>query len=138
MGSSHFAAEVRGGVTLITVRDGLFDAMPETAEPVPLVAAVVGEFRSAIAGRSAVVVDLRRAGEVNKRTLSVSFQLAHALAATGARCALCGSADLKQIWDLCTGGTIAQCFEDLPAAIVAAGGTDNPAEPAAACAVKPR
>ena len=132
MGSSHITADARGGVTVVTVRDGLFDDMPEMAESVPLVAEVVSEFRSAIASLSAVVVDLRRAGEVNGRTLSVTFQFAHALTATGARRALCGAADLKQIWDLCRGGTIAPCFEDLPAAIAAAGGSDNPAEPSAA------
>jgi hypothetical protein len=125
----HLATEIRGGVTVVTARDGLFDAIPEMAESVPIVAEVVDEFRSAIAGRQAVVVDLRRAGEVNKRTLSVAFQLARALTAIGARRALCGSTDLKQIWDLCKGGTIAPCLEDFQAAVVAAGGTIDPAEP---------
>ena len=129
MGSSHFKVDARGGVTVLTVRDGLFDAMPEMAESVPLVAEVVGEFRSAIAGQSAVVVDLRQAGEVNKRTLSVSFQFAHALTGIGARRALCGSAGLKQIWELCRGGTVAPCFEELEAAIRSVGGASRPAEP---------
>lgn len=128
----HFATEIRGGVAVVTARDGLFDAMPEMAECVPLVDEVVDEFRSAIAGRPAVVVDLRRAGAVNKRTLGVAFQLAGTLAAVAARRALCGSADLKQIWDLCKGGTLAACFEDFRGAVTAAGGTIDPAEPGGA------
>lgn len=119
----NFTTEFRDGVTVVTARDGLFDAIPEMAEAVPLVAEVLEEFRSTTAGRPAVVVDLRRAGEVNKRTLSVTFQLARALTAAGAWRVLCGSTGLKQIWDLCKGDTIAPCFEDFTGAVIAAGGT---------------
>lgn len=116
---SHLTADVSGGVTVVTIRDGVFDSMPEMAESVPLVADVLSEFRSAIANQLAVVVDLRRAGEINKRTLSVSFQFAHALTAIGTRRAFCGSADFKQIWDLCKGATVAPCFEALEEALAA-------------------
>src|SRR5438876_832923 len=62
----HLAIDVREGLTVVTARDGLFDALLETDEPAPLAAEVVAEFRSAVAGAGAVVVDLRWAGEVNK------------------------------------------------------------------------
>lgn len=123
MTQSHITVADRGGVTVVTVRDGLFDAVPEMAETVPLVGEVQDEFRSAVIGRSAVVVDLRRAGEVNKRTLSVVFQFTRTLTAGGARQALCATTGLKQIWDVCGGGRIAECFEDLPAALRSVGGT---------------
>jgi hypothetical protein len=128
----HITTEVREGVTMVTARDGLFDVLPETDESGPLAAEVVTEFRSAVAGAEAVVVDLRRAGEVNKRTLNVSFQFVHALTAVGARRALCGSADLKQIWDLCRGGAVSPCFEDLAEAVASVSRPAREAEPSAA------
>jgi hypothetical protein len=108
-------------VTVVTAREGLFDALPETDESGPLAAEVVAEFRSAVTGAAAVVVDLRRAGEVNKRTLNVSFQFAHELSARGVLRALCGSAVLKEIWDACRGGTICQMCEDITEACAAVG-----------------
>lgn len=45
---SHLATVSRDGVTIITVRDGLFDALPESDDSVPLAAEVAAEFRSAV------------------------------------------------------------------------------------------
>ena len=97
MVGKHIATDIHDGVTVVAARDGLFDAMPETDDSAPVAAEVVAEFRSAVAGAGSVVIDFRRAGEVNKRTLSVSFQLAHALTDIGGRRALCGVADLESL-----------------------------------------
>ena len=109
---SHLTTVSCDGVTIIIVRDGLFDALPESDDSAPLAAEVVAEFRSAVAGASAVVVDLRGAGEINKRTLNVTFRMVHGLVVIGARRALCGSVFLKQIWDLCQGGTLCAVYEE--------------------------
>jgi hypothetical protein len=100
-------------MTVVTARDGLFDAMPESDESAPLAAEVIAEFRYAIEGRSAVVVDLRRAGEINKQTLGVTARMARELRDTGVRGALVGSARLKEIWDLCRGDTLCRLYEDI-------------------------
>jgi hypothetical protein len=118
---ANLTTDTRDGVTVVTARDGLFDAMPESGESAPLAAAVVAEFRSAIAGAAAVVLDLRRAGEVNKQTLNVAFRMAHALRADGVRGVLCGPAHLKEIGDLCRGGTACQLYEDIAEACAAVG-----------------
>jgi hypothetical protein len=112
---------MRGGVTVVTARDGLFDALPECDASAPLAAEVLAELCSAIVGAAAVVVDLRGAGEVNKRTLSVSFQMARAVKVCGRRGALCGSATLKQIWEVCWGNTVCDLYEDIEEACVAVG-----------------
>src|SRR5262245_28437199 len=96
--------------------------MPESDASAPLAREAVAEFPSAPVGAAAVVVDIRRAGEVNKRTINVVFQFAHALAAIGARRALCGTADFKQIWELCRGDTVCQLYEDIGDAYAAVGG----------------
>ena len=121
MGQAHFITDLRGIVRVVTAREGLFDALPETDESAALAAEVVAAFRSAVTGATAVVVDLRRAGEVNKRTLSVSFQLARELSAQGAKRALCGSKNLKEIWDVCRGYTICQAYQDMAEALAAVG-----------------
>jgi hypothetical protein len=107
---------------VVTAREDLFDALPETDESAALAAEVVAAFRSAVTGATAVVVDLRRAGEVNKRTVLVSIQLARALSAQGAKGALCGSKDLKKIWDICRGYTICQAYQDMAEALAAVSG----------------
>lgn len=61
----HITTHVREGVTVAAIRAGLFDVLPETNASAPLAAEVVAEFRSAVAGAGAVVVDLRRAGKVS-------------------------------------------------------------------------
>lgn len=116
MEGKHFTTGAVDRVTVVTVRDGLFDMLPETDSSGPLAQEVVAEFRSAIGEAGACVVDLRRAGEVNKQTLSVSFQFARSLKAIGARRALC-SAELRPIWKMCKGGMVAPCFDELEAAI---------------------
>jgi hypothetical protein len=96
--------------------------MPESDESAPLAATVVAEFRSAIGAAAAIVIDLRRAGEVNKRTLNVTFQMARELKTRGIRGVLCGSAALKEIWDLCRGGTVCPLFPDIREALAALDG----------------
>jgi hypothetical protein len=120
----YLTTHAHAGVAVVTVRDGVFDLLPEmTDDSAPLAAEVVAEFRAAVVGAGAVIVDLRRAGELNKRTLNVSFQFARALADIGARRALCGPAAFKTIWGLCKGDTVAPCHVEFGAAVAAAGGT---------------
>lgn len=121
MGLAHLTTDIRDEVTVVTARDGLFDAISETDMSAPLAAEVVAELRSAIVGAAAVLVDLRRAGKVNVRALSVAFQLAHELKRCGIPGALCGSTDLNEIWDMCRGGTVCNLYADLEEAYGAVG-----------------
>jgi hypothetical protein len=113
----YLATEQCSTATVVTIRDGLFDAMPEMDASGPPAADVVGEFQSAVAGAHAVVVDLRRAGEVNKRTISLCFQFARELKNLGVRRALCGSFALQQVWAICKGNLFSPCVVDLEEAI---------------------
>jgi hypothetical protein len=115
----HFTTDFRGSVTVVTARDGLFDTLPETDESAPLAAEVIHEFRSTVTDAAAVVVDLRGASEVNKRTLSVTFQFAAELATRGIPRALCGSAVFKDIWDSCRGETFCRMYEGISEACAA-------------------
>jgi hypothetical protein len=118
----HFTTELRDGVTVVTAREGLFDTLPETDESAPLAAQVVAEFRSAVSGAAAVVVDLRRAGAVNHRTLSVIFQFARELRARDVPRALCGSALQEEIWEVSRGVAICQMYEGMTEACAAVSG----------------
>jgi hypothetical protein len=104
VGPAYLTTDIRGGVTVVTARDGLFDAMPESDKSAPVAAEVVAEFRSAIVGTPAVVVDLRRAGEVNNRTLNVAFQMARALKGCDIR-GRCVVPRISSRSGMCVGGT---------------------------------
>lgn len=109
--TAHFTSDVQDGIRVVTARDGLFDALPETDESAAALAAeVVEAFRAEIAGASAVVVDLRLAGEIHTRTPDLVFQLVHELTYRGIQGALCASAGFRHIWDLCQGGSFCPCY----------------------------
>jgi hypothetical protein len=122
-GPAHLTVDRRDGVTIVTAADRLFDAVPEFGNMTEERAReVVKAFREAVAGWPIVVVDFRRAGEVNKRALSVVFDVARHLSASGASAALCGDGTLKKVWDICQGGRVCSMFDDFDAALSAAAG----------------
>ena len=118
----HLTARLQGDVLLVAIREGVFDAIPELNGPNPTERGVVEEFTDALSSSPAgVVLDIRSAGEINKRTLSLVLLLAGALSRSGLRRAICctpGAAEVLQVSRM-TG--VCPCYTDLLQALSSLG-----------------
>jgi hypothetical protein len=114
---AYLTIEMRGDITVVAVRAGLFDQMPDMGGGGPPTGDIVGELRAAHLGSpDGVVLDVRAAGDINHRTLAVVFALARELSGAATRLAVCGTADFVKIWGMCRFPSVCPAYADMVAA----------------------
>lgn len=122
-----FHTDRREDVVIISLRANLFDEMPDEFYGPIREADVRREFAGvSLDSTSGVILDLRAAGNVSHRTLSLLFQLAYQLSARVGQVAVCGSTEFAEIWRILR--TPYAVYTDLPKA-VASLQTQHAAEP---------